>query len=508
MNENDLDAASRPFSSPALHGSSAAQPAPAPGPPRLHLLALNPTDSVTEGFLPAAARLGLAVTLLTDQPDAHARAYGLHDDAQRGAARREEPRRSEARRGGAQPGEARRGEAPRSDGPQGDAPRGEAAHAPPPPFPALDIVPCDVRDFAEVISRIAADGRPHAVFTNSDHLQTQAALAAAYFGLPGKDWRAALRTKNKAELRRALAAAGPDAADPAWPADPVWSAGPAWPADPVWSAELATGQDPATLAGLDAPYPCVVKPREGVASEDVVLVGDADELVRRCREIRARRPGAALVIEEFLEGELRTLETLGDGRTLHVLGAFRTELSPPPHFIEERLHLLPAPPPQPHTDQVLAQLRALGVGFGVCHTEYVVQGDRARLIEVNYRAIGDQCDLVLAELLGIPLFEYILRTHLGEPLPDDLGARTDGRVRMEYVMADRAGRLASAPPASVTERDGVRLDYRPLRGIGEEHPLHRTNRDFLGVLRATGTDQERIDAAVAEFLAAHRWEIV
>ncbi|MEU4895360.1 ATP-grasp domain-containing protein [Streptomyces sp. NPDC044780] len=426
MNENDLDAASRP------------SPSPASGPPRLHLLALNPTDSVTEGFLPAAARLGLAVTLLTDQPDAHERAYGR--------------RRA--------------------------------------PFPALDVVPCEVRDFAEVISRIAAEGRPHAVFTNSDHLQTQAALAAAYFGLPGKDWRAALRTKNKAELRRALAAAGPDAADP------------------VWSAELATGQDPATLAGLDAPYPCVVKPREGVASEDVVLVADADELIRRCREIRARRPAAALVIEEFLEGELRTLETLGDGRTLHVLGAFRTELSPPPHFIEERLHLLPAPPPQPHTDLVLAQLRALGVGFGVCHTEYVVQGDRARLIEVNYRAIGDQCDLVLAELLDIPLFEYILRTHLGEPLPDDLGARTDGRVRMEYVMADRAGRLASAPPASVTERDGVRLDYRPLRGIGEEHPLHRTNRDFLGVLRATGTDQGRIDAAVAEFLAAHRWEIV
>ncbi|MEE4594568.1 ATP-grasp domain-containing protein [Streptomyces sp. DSM 41524] len=453
MNENDLDAASRPFSSPALRGSSAAPaaPAPAPRPPRLHLLALNPTDSVTEGFLPAAARLGLAVTLLTDQPEAHERAYG----------RREE--REEREEDGAAP------------------------H----PFPALDIVPCDVRDYAEVISRIAADGsRPRAVFTNSDHLQAQAALAAQYFGLPGKDWRAALRTKNKAELRRALAAAGPDVADP------------------VWSAELATGQDPATLAGLDAPYPCVLKPREGVASEDVVLVADADELVRRCAEIRERRPGAALVVEEFLDGELRTLETLGDGRTLHVLGAFRTELSPPPHFIEERLHLLPAPPSQPHTDQVLAQLRALGVGFGVCHTEYVVQGDRARLIEVNYRAIGDQCDLVLAELLGIPLFEYILRTHMGEPLPDDLGARTDGRVRMEYVMADRAGRLASAPPAGVTERDGVRLDYRPLRGIGEEHPLHRTNRDFLGVLRATGTDQARIDAAVARFLAAHRWEIV
>jgi biotin carboxylase len=430
VNENDLDTAPRP------------SPTPAPAhPPRIHLLALNPTDSVTEGFLPAAARLGLPVTLLTDQPEAHERAYARH-----------------AARGGQLPA-------------------------------TLDVAPCDVRDFREVISRIAAapDGRrPRAVFTNSDHLQTQAALAAAYFDLPGKDWRAALRTKNKAELRRALAAAG---------------------ADTVWSTELGTGDDPSTLAALDAPFPCVVKPREGVASEDVVLVADAAELVRSCRGIRAHRPDAALVIEEFLDGELRTLETLGDGRTLHVLGAFRTDVSPPPHFIEERLHLLPAPPPQPHTDQVLAQLRALGVGFGACHTEYVVQGDRARLIEVNYRAIGDQCDLVLADLLGIPLFEHILRTHLGEPLPADLGARTDGRVRMEYVMADRPGRLVSAPVASVTERDGIRLYYRPLREIGEEHPLYRTNRDFLGVLRATGADQRRIDAAVTEFLAAHRWEI-
>ncbi|WP_063734112.1 ATP-grasp domain-containing protein [Streptomyces sp. RTd22] len=407
----------------------------------MHLLALNPTDSVTEGFLPAAARLGLPVTLLTDQPEAHERAYARHAD-----------------RGGRLPA-------------------------------TLDVAPCDVRDFREVVSRIAAapDGRrPRAVFTNSDHLQTQAALAAAYFDLPGKDWRAALRTKNKAELRRALAAAG---------------------ADTIWSTELGTGDDPVTLAGLDAPFPCVVKPREGVASEDVVLVADPAELVRSCRGIRAHRPDAALVIEEYLHGELRTLETLGDGRTLHVLGAFRTDVSPPPHFIEERLHLLPAPPPQPHTGQVLAQLRALGVGFGACHTEYVVQGDRARLIEVNYRAIGDQCDLVLAELLGIPLFEHILRTHLGEPLPADLGARTDGRVRMEYVTADRPGRLVAAPAAAVTERDGVRLDYRPLREIGEEHPLYRTNRDFLGVLRATGTDQGRIDTAVTEFLAAHRWEI-
>ncbi|MCC3773090.1 acetyl-CoA carboxylase biotin carboxylase subunit family protein, partial [Streptomyces sp. UNOC14_S4] len=255
------------------------------------------------------------------------------------------------------------------------------------------------------------------------------------------------------------------------------------------------------------PFPCVLKPREGVASEDVVLVADAAELAARCAEIRARRPGAALVVEEYLDGPLHTVETLGDGDTLHVLGAFRTGLSPLPYFVEERLALLPGPP-RPHTRDAVRQIRALGVGFGACHTEYIAQGDRARIVEVNYRAIGDQCDLVLADALGVPLFEHILRIHLGEPLPADLGARADGRARVEYVCADRGGTLTTAPSASDTRLDGVRLVYRPLRATGETHPLHRTNRDYLGVLRATGTDQGRIDRAVEEFLAVQRWEIM
>ena len=41
---------------------------------RLCLVASKPTDSVILGFLPAAARLGLEVVLLTDQPEERRRA--------------------------------------------------------------------------------------------------------------------------------------------------------------------------------------------------------------------------------------------------------------------------------------------------------------------------------------------------------------------------------------------------------------------------------------------------
>ncbi|MEU5978312.1 ATP-grasp domain-containing protein [Streptomyces sp. NPDC047315] len=391
---------------------------------QLYVLALNPTDSVSEGFLPAAERLGLRTILLTDQPDAHRERH-----------------------------------------------------------PDLEALTCDVRDPHAVISRISAHRAPAAVFSNSDHLQTSTALAAAYFDLPAKDWRAALRTKDKAEMRRRLAAA----------ASPT-----------VRSLEIAPGQDPATL--VDVPCPAVLKPREGVASEDVVHVRDRAELVRRSAEVRARRPGAALVVEEYLPGELHTLETVGDGRRLHVLGGFRTDLSPLPYFIEERLTYVPRLP-EPVVAQVLAALDALGVGFGACHTEFVVHRGEARIIEVNYRAIGDQCDLLLADLLGVPLFDLVLRTHLGQPLPVDLGARTDGAARLDYPLADRAGTLTAAPgPADLTVGD-VTLTYRPTRAVGERHDLYRTNRDFLGILRATGRNQTSVDRAVTDFLARQSWEI-
>ncbi|MEA2313141.1 MAG: hypothetical protein QOE28_3109, partial [Solirubrobacteraceae bacterium] len=143
-------------------------------------LARNPTDSVTEGFLPAAHRMGAAVALLTDDPDAHVRAY------------------------------AGRGDAPEA------------------------IIPCDVRDPLAVIGAVSGLPRPDAVFSNSDHLQTQAALAASYLRLPGKDWTATLRAKNKALMRRHLADAG---------------------LDTVFSAELGPKDDPAILA--DVPFPCV-----------------------------------------------------------------------------------------------------------------------------------------------------------------------------------------------------------------------------------------------------------
>jgi biotin carboxylase len=374
---------------------------------RLCLVTSKPTDAVRHGFRPAAERLGLDLVLVTDRP---------------------------------------------AD------------------YPDVPVVECDVRDFRALIGCVCALG-PDAVFSNSDHLQAQTALAAAYRGLPGKDWRSCLRAKDKALMRRHLAETG---------------------------IEQVACWDPASP---DIRFPAVLKPAEGVASEDVVLVRDATELAAR----RSRVGGRRMIVEEFLPGQLRTLETIGDGQTTWVLGGFRTDVSPPPFFIEECLTWDPLPAGDPGRAHVERALAALGVGFGACHTEFA--GDR--LIEVNDRLIGDRCEFLLCELFGLDLFELVLRVHLGERLPASIPPPVASHAVASYIWAEQSGVLRSAPvPGPVPGGEPeVRLSYWPMLPVGSRISLANSNRDYLGVLTAVGPDRDAVTRSVAEARSRGSWEI-
>ncbi|MFV2101064.1 ATP-grasp domain-containing protein [Micromonospora sp. LOL_024] len=386
----------------------------------LYLTALNPTDAVLDGLLPAADSLGVPVTVLTDRPD-------------------DWPGRVPTRH-------------------------------------------CPVRRPAAVTETVRAGPTAAGLLSNSDHLQAATAQAARRLGLPGKDPESGRRCKDKAATRQAVAAAGLD----------------------LVRARLLEPDVPATF---DA-FPAVVKPRDGVASEDAYLVTDDGDLARRVAEIRRRRPADPLVVEEYLTGDVQTHDTLGDTEALRVLGGWRTTLGAPPTFTEQCLEWEPSTPEV--TAALHAQLDALGVRFGACHTEFVVQGGRPRLIEVNDRLIGDRMDLVLAELLGVALFEYVIRLHLGESvadlsLPDPA---TVGRTaRVEYVCAERGGTLVAAPGPVDALHDGVRLGCRPLRAVGTTAGWTGTNRDYLAVLHGIGPEPAGVRRALAAFRADLDWVI-
>jgi biotin carboxylase len=268
-------------------------------------------------------------------------------------------------------------------------------------------------------------------------------------------------------------------------------------------------QDP--LDVLDAVrFPAVLKPAEGVASEDVVLVRDAADLAQRVAGIRRHRDGD-LLIEGLIDGPLHTLETLGDGSSLRVWGGYRTTVSAAPYFIEERLTWQPELPAEV-VDGVLARLNALGVSFGACHTEFILTADGPRIVEVNDRLIGDHCDFAMAELLSEPVFDSVIRVHLGEPVPPaPPGLLPSQEGHVHWVLASASGELISAPAAGrrtvSTPGAHVALEYRPMREIGTRADVTGTNRDYLGSIQAIGPDAAANEAATADFLQTERWVI-
>ena len=352
-----------------------------------------------------------------------------------------------------------------------------------PAYPA-QIIQCDVFNPVSVLDALSDLPAPAGVFSNSDHLQTTTALTAAYLGLPGKDWRCCYRAKNKAAMRQHLRASGADA---------CWF-------QTVW--------DSASLEQVSAhiSFPCIAKPREGVGSLNVRLLENAEQLRSFADGFWQTHPGQPLLLEEFLAGPLLTLETLGDGDQLIGLGGFEVTLSAPPHFVELEASWVPYSDDHPHLPRMLEQVRRLGVGFGACHSEFAITSEGPRLIEVNYRTVGDGREFLLDRMMDRQLFQAILQIHLGHAFSAP-SARSAAKIR--YLGTPRAGTIRQAPLAREESlSDGI-AEFTPLKVEGDAVQLTHSNRDYLGVLRLFANDHAEVETKLQSWTTELEtaWEI-
>ncbi|WCF13306.1 hypothetical protein N4G58_05350 [Edwardsiella piscicida] len=216
----------------------------------------------------------------------------------------------------------------------------------------------------------------------------------------------------------------------------------------------------------------------------------------------ARRlsPGCTLLLEQYLDGPLFTLETLGDGERLIAIGGFDVTLGAAPHFIEAQARW-PGTLSQRWQAQVLAQLQRFGVGLGVCHSEFIADAQGPRLVEINYRSIGDGREFLLDRLLPGGWFTPILRLHLGQPLPDVTPPAAAALIH--YLIAENSGTLHRPPQPHCPP--GV--SYRALRQRGERITQTHSNKDYLGVLYLQAADPMRLQSLAERVLPSLTWEI-
>ena len=231
-----------------------------------------------------------------------------------------------------------------------------------------------------------------AVVAVDDRGVLTAATAGERLGFPHNPPDAVAATRDKAAMRRALAAA--EVPQPAF-----------------W---VVHGDVPD-----DIPLPAVLKPVDRSGSQGVIRADDLDGARAAAARIRTLCDGP-LLIEEYVPGVEVAVEGLLRDGALSVLAVFdKPDPLEGPYF-EETIYVTPSR----LSDETLGRVEiitaracaAIGLVEGPVHAELRIEGERVDVIEVAARSIGGLCARTLRFGAGIALEELVLRHALGMPI--------------------------------------------------------------------------------------------
>ena len=348
----------------------------------------------------------------------------------------------------------------------------------------LDL--CRPEGAAEAIAAVAAEGPLDAVVAVDDQGVRVAALAAERLGLPGNPLEAAAATRDKAAMRRVLAAAGV-------PQPEHRAVGPS---------------DDSAAAAAEVGLPCVVKPVSLSASRGVIRADDPRAAAAAAVRVRAilaeagEDPEGPLLIERYVPGAEVAVEGLLRAGSLELLAVVdKPDALEGPYF-EETIFTTPSRLPggvvAAATRTTADACAALGLREGPVHAELRVHRGRVWMLELAARSIGGLCSRSLRFGVGVSLEEVILRHALGLPLGDLRREAAASGVMMLPIA--RAGRLrevrgqdeARAAPGIAGLEISIGRD-RPVR------PLPEGDR-YLGFLFARGETPAQVEHALR---AAH-----
>lgn len=308
----------------------------------------------------------------------------------------------------------------------------------------------NIDDLQEQIMRLHRADPIQAVMATGDlEVQTAAKLADA-LGLPGNDPDAVYRARNKCLMRESLNRGS---------------------VPQPWFARVTSPELAAEAVGSFG-GPCLIKPADATDSAHVRLIqSPADIELSFSQHFREPAYGRGYVkhdemlVEEYIEGPLYSVEIVLTAEGPHVLGISDRELSAPPYFAEVSVGF-PFVPDEHEVliSTALASLSELGLEFGAFHVELVVRDGQAFLIEVNPRLIGVTAPFIMDELSGTSCAEQIIRLHAG-------GRFVAPNFRVGYgihyyLFAERPGRLAGSNVGTVLahQPDVIRYDIRKHRG--------------------------------------------
>ena len=361
----------------------------------------------------------------------------------------------------------------------------------------ISILECDVFNPLAIIDTLNNYHiLPNLVFSNSDHLQAATAVVAEFFHLPSKDWRHCLVFKDKYLMRTQLHSTH------------LYQAG----------YQLLTAKDlhldtfaidNLTIDNLAISFPLVAKPKQGVASMDVQLCMNKNELLSYCQSFWQSKT-LPILVESYVAGRLITLETLGDGERLVAVGGFEVTLTEPPHFVELDA-VWNTPLCVQYRERCLSILQDIGVGLGVCHSEFIITPTgEVHLVEINYRSIGDGREFLLHGMAHYPWFDTIVKLHQGISIAElkaEFGSLAiSTHARIHYIVAPQSGTICTAPSPFNKQMQQTTIIHQPLKKQHQTIHITHSNKDYLSRLLAYSDCANTMNDVLNDAIASLQWQ--
>lgn len=305
----------------------------------------------------------------------------------------------------------------------------------------IDSDPEQVDEIATQVEALGIDVL--LVLTYYEFYVEAVALLCARFGLRGNSLNTARLSRDKRLMREAFVQHGVSSP----------------------TSLLASTEAEIVAAARAIGFPVVIKPRKLAGSIGVVLADTEQALqaaivARQASERQVRTPSALLqetLVEAYIDGPEISVESVVVQGRVSIVAVTRKRLGPAPYF-EEIGHLVSFAPggqdlPPEVAPLVVAAHQALGVQWGITHTETRLGKGGAKVIELATRAGGDQI-LKLVELAcGLDLFKLLVDSYRNVPL--DLRPTRKRAASIDFIYPPREGVFDSVQTAEVALPAGV-----------------------------------------------------
>lgn len=330
---------------------------------------------------------------------------------------------------------------------------------------AIDWVQCDTGSMAAMrnsIDRLGLEAAIAGIFSSSEYFIQSASAMARLYSLPGKDPEALKACCNKWRQRQALESAGLNTP----------------------KFRRATSIQEARAALRDVGLPAILKPTVGSGSVGVKLcateteaVDHASWLLQRTKNERGMPLAPEILVEEYLNGDEFSVETLG----ALSLGITRKHLSREPFFVETG-HDFPARLEPEITDSitetVLKALRCLGWDWGPAHTELRWTARGPVIIEINPRLAGGFIPEIVRLATGVNMIRETLRLVAGEQA--DVTPVCSKSASIRFLIPSRKGTIKTISGLDVARNVAGVMDVQLYREPGQLVQLENDFRDRIG----------------------------